>query len=106
MRLANESSKPVSVFKGKKLISFQVVSLGRGNGYTTSTKCLYYGNHDDIELRVNALIFFLSRLLVTVAAMAIPSVPSASIMTTIMILTSMNIPVEDIALLLAVEWYL
>ena len=46
------------------------------------------------------------RLLVTVAAMAIPSVPSASIMTTIMILTSMNIPVEDIALLLAIEWYL
>jgi len=46
------------------------------------------------------------RLLVTIAAMAIPSVPSASIMTTIMILTSMNIPVEDIALLLAIEWYL
>lgn len=53
---------------------------------------------------INIHIIF--RLLVTVAAMAIPSVPSASIMTTIMILTSMNIPMEDIALLLAVEWYL
>ncbi|XP_052782346.1 excitatory amino acid transporter-like [Mya arenaria] len=45
-------------------------------------------------------------LLVTISAMAIPSVPSASIMTTIMVLSSMNIPAEDIALLLAIEWYL
>lgn len=57
----------------------------------------------DIDI---VLCCYIDRLLVTVAAMAIPSVPSASIMTTIMILTSMNIPVDDIALLLAVEWYL
>lgn len=45
-------------------------------------------------------------LLTSVASMAIPSVPSASIVTLIMILTSMNIPVHAIALLLAVEWFL
>ena len=38
--------------------------------------------------------------------MAIPAVPSASIVTIIMILTSLDIPADAVALLLAIEWFL
>ena len=40
------------------------------------------------------------------SALAIPSVPSASIVTIVMILSSLSIPVEPIALLLAVDFFL
>ena len=54
----------------------------------------------------DSLCFCLVRILTAVAAMAIPSVPSASIVTLVIILTSLNIPANDIALLFAVEWFL
>ena len=38
--------------------------------------------------------------------MAIPSVPSAGIVTIIMILTSIGKPADGVALLLAIEWFL
>ncbi|KAJ8309688.1 hypothetical protein KUTeg_011553 [Tegillarca granosa] len=47
-----------------------------------------------------------STFLTAVAVMALPSVPSSSIVTLVMILTSLNIPSHDIALLFAVEWFL
>jgi len=50
--------------------------------------------------------YFFSRILSTVASLAIPSVPSASIVTIVMILTSLNVSIEPIALLLAVEFLL
>ncbi|WAR27246.1 EAA3-like protein [Mya arenaria] len=50
----------------------------------------------------NAICIVLS----TVASLAIPSVPSASIVSIVMILTSLNIPAEAVALLLAVDFFL
>ncbi|XP_041379251.1 excitatory amino acid transporter 1-like [Gigantopelta aegis] len=45
-------------------------------------------------------------ILTSVAAFAIPSVPSASIVTLLIILTSLGYPTNGISLLFAVEWYL
>ncbi|XP_013402997.1 excitatory amino acid transporter 2-like [Lingula anatina] len=44
--------------------------------------------------------------LTTVACMALPSVPSSSIVTIVILLTSLNLPVQEIALLFTVEWLL
>ena len=38
--------------------------------------------------------------------MAVPAVPSSSIVTVVIILTSLNVPSDDVALLIAVEWFL
>ena len=51
-------------------------------------------------------VFLYFRILTTVSTLAIPSVPSSSIVTIIMILTSMKVPTHPIALLLAVEFFL
>lgn len=45
-------------------------------------------------------------LLTAIASLALPSVPSSSIVTLIMVLSSMNIPVHAVSLLFAVEWFL
>ena len=46
------------------------------------------------------------RLLTSIASKTIPPVPSASVVTVIMILTSCDIPADAVALLLAIEWFL
>ncbi|KAK6194908.1 hypothetical protein SNE40_000441 [Patella caerulea] len=48
------------------------------------------------------IVIFLTSIIGT----AIPSVPSASIVSLIIILTSLNIPIHQVALLFAVEWFL
>lgn len=45
-------------------------------------------------------------VLTTVSAMALPSVPSASIVTLVMILSTLGLPPENLGLLFAVEWFL
>ena len=46
------------------------------------------------------------RLSTSIASKAISAVPSASVVTVIMILTSCDIPADAVALLLAIEWFL
>lgn len=50
-----------------------------------------------------AMLFF--SILATVGSLAIPSVPSASIVTLLILLSSLNIRAVNIGLILAVEWY-
>ena len=45
-------------------------------------------------------------ILTGMATLALPSIPSSSIVTLVMVLTSLNIPAGHISLLFAVEWYL
>ncbi|KAJ8313454.1 hypothetical protein KUTeg_008995 [Tegillarca granosa] len=61
-------------------------------------------NADGSALYITSAAIFIGN--VSVAVMALPSVPSSSIVTLVMILTSLNIPSHDIALLFAVEWFL
>ena len=46
------------------------------------------------------------RLLTSIASKTITAVPSSSVVTVIMILTSCDIPADAVALLLAIEWFL
>ncbi|XP_053403402.1 excitatory amino acid transporter-like [Mercenaria mercenaria] len=96
----NKIDKRISRF----VIPFSVTISCNGSALYIAGACVFIANLTGTSLALGDVL--LIWLLVTVAAMAIPSVPSASIMTTIMILSSMNIPMDDIALLLAVEWYL
>ncbi|XP_060600908.1 excitatory amino acid transporter-like [Ruditapes philippinarum] len=96
----NKIDKRISRF----VIPFSVTISCNGSALYISGATVFIANLTNTSLTIGDVL--LIWLLVTVAAMAIPSVPSASIMTTIMILSSMNIPMDDIALLLAVEWYL
>lgn len=96
----NKIDKRISRF----VIPFSVTISCNGSALYIAGATVFIANLTGTKLTIGDVL--LIWLLVTVAAMAIPSVPSASIMTTIMILSSMNIPMDDIALLLAVEWYL
>ncbi|XP_053405000.1 excitatory amino acid transporter-like [Mercenaria mercenaria] len=96
----NRIDKRISRF----VVPFSVTISCNGSALYISGATMFIANLTGTDLTFGDVL--LIWLLVTVAAMAIPPVPSASIMTTIMILTSMNIPVDDIALLLAIEWYL
>ncbi|KAL5004084.1 hypothetical protein ScPMuIL_017540 [Solemya velum] len=78
-------------------------------------------NSDGSALFITAAAVFLGRLsghsldgtemcivviLTTVMAMALPAVPSSSLVTLVMIMTSLNIPADNVGILFAVEWYL
>lgn len=104
MLTACENKNKIDKRVARFTIPFSVTISCNGSALYIAGATVFVGHLAGFPLTAGD--YLLIWLLVTVAAMAIPSVPSASIMTTIMILTSMNIPVEDIALLLAVEWYL
>ncbi|XP_053386621.1 excitatory amino acid transporter 3-like [Mercenaria mercenaria] len=96
----NRIDKRVSRF----VIPFSVTINRSGSALYISGATVFVANVTGTELHIGDIL--LIWLLVTVVAMAIPAVPSASIVTTIMVLSSLNIPVDDVALLVAVEWYL
>ncbi|KAL4220033.1 Excitatory amino acid transporter 2 [Mactra antiquata] len=96
----NRIDKRISRF----VIPFSVTISCNGSALYIAGATVFVANLAGVPLTLGDILMIW--IMVTVAAMAIPSVPSASIMTTVMVLTSMNIPVDDIALLLAIEWYL
>lgn len=86
------------------VIPFSITLSANGSAIFISCSCLFLSSISGVPTTVGSvlIISFLS----TMSALAIPGVPSASIVTIVMILTSLNIPVEAIALLLAVEFLL
>ena len=51
--------------------------------------------------------FLLSvRLTATAAAIGAAGIPSAGVVTMVMVLTAVNLPTKDIGLILAVDWFL
>lgn len=86
------------------VISFCVTLSANGSAVFIACSCLFIANLTGHTPNVGDVIVI--GLLVTVSSLAIPSVPSASIVTIIMILSSVDIPAESIALLLALEFLL
>ncbi|KAK3580084.1 hypothetical protein CHS0354_001218 [Potamilus streckersoni] len=86
------------------VIPFSVTLSCNGGAVYIASSCIFIANLTGSSTSIGDILMI--GLLTTIAAMAVPSVPSASVMAVVMILTSMSIPVGDIALLLAVEWYL
>ena len=50
--------------------------------------------------------YFLFSLTATCAAIGAAAIPSAGLVTMLMVLTSVGLPVEDVSLILAVDWFL
>ncbi|KAL3846709.1 hypothetical protein ACJMK2_017676 [Sinanodonta woodiana] len=86
------------------VIPFSVTLSCNGGAVYIASSCIFIANLTGSSTSVGDILMI--GLLTTIAAMAVPSIPSASVMAVVMILTSMSIPAGDIALLLAVEWYL
>ncbi|KAH3803562.1 excitatory amino acid transporter 2-like isoform X2 [Dreissena polymorpha] len=86
------------------VIPFSIALSANGSAVFIACSCLFISNFTGTypSADIIATVGVLSAL----AALAIPSVPSASIVTILMILTTLLIPVEPIALLLAVEFFL
>jgi len=104
MLIACEEKNKIDKRIARFVVPFSVTISCNGSALYIAAATTFLANLSGIPLTFGDIL--LIWLLVTIAAMAIPSVPSASIMTTLMILTAMNIPADDIALLLAIEWYL
>ncbi|XP_052782586.1 excitatory amino acid transporter-like [Mya arenaria] len=86
------------------VIPFSVTVSANGSAVFIACSCLFISNFSGNFPSID--IVFTTGVLSTVASLAIPSVPSASIVSIVMILTSLNIPAEAVALLLAVDFFL
>ncbi|KAL4219748.1 hypothetical protein ACF0H5_020162 [Mactra antiquata] len=86
------------------VIPFSVTLSANGSAVFIACSCLFISNISGFPPNIGTILMV--GVLAAVSSLAIPSVPSASIVTIIMILTSLNIPVDSIALLLAVEFIL
>ncbi|PVD18321.1 hypothetical protein C0Q70_20870 [Pomacea canaliculata] len=86
------------------VIPFCVTLNADGSALYITSAAIFIAQLTGVGVGVSDVIII--GVLTAVAAMAIPSVPSASIVTLVVILTSLNIPANDIALLFAVEWFL
>lgn len=96
----NNIDKRVSRF----VIPFCVTLNSDGSAFYISTAAVFIANLTGTHLSVADYIVIC--ILTGMATLALPSIPSSSIVTLVMVLTSLNIPAGHISLLFAVEWYL
>ncbi|KAL5004873.1 hypothetical protein ScPMuIL_018329 [Solemya velum] len=86
------------------VIPFCVTLNADGSAVYIVTAAMFVGNMYGGVLGTGDIV--LIGILVTFLSLALPSVPSSSIVVLVMLLTSLNIPSSGVALLFAVEWYL
>ncbi|XP_064596700.1 excitatory amino acid transporter 2-like [Liolophura sinensis] len=81
------------------VVPFSVTLSANGSALFITASAIFIGQINQIEMDAG-------KVLTAIAVMALPPVPSSSIVVIIIILETLSFPVEDVALLLAVEWYL
>ncbi|XP_048730939.2 excitatory amino acid transporter-like [Ostrea edulis] len=96
----NKVNKRVSRF----VIPFCVTLNADGSALFITAAAMFIANITGQSLTFGDVVVI--GLLTAIAILALPSVPSSSIVTLIMILSSLKIPVEAVSLLFAVEWFL
>ncbi|XP_064600954.1 excitatory amino acid transporter-like [Liolophura sinensis] len=98
--VSNKIDKRVSRY----VVPFCVTLNADGSALYITAAALFVatvtGNSPDVSTTIIVVV------LTTVAGLAIPSVPSSSIVTLVVILSSINIPAEAIGFLFTVEWFL
>ncbi|CAH1787037.1 unnamed protein product [Owenia fusiformis] len=96
--------KKVDERVSKFVIPFCVTLNADGSALYITSAAIFIGQLSGVDMNVGKILII--GILTAVACLALPSVPSSSIVTLVIILTTLNIPTEDISLLFAVEWYL
>ncbi|CAC5415175.1 SLC1A2 [Mytilus coruscus] len=96
----NKIDKRVSRF----VIPFCVTLNADGSALFISAAAVFLATITGMSL--SAADYIIICMLTGFATLALPSIPSSSIVTLVMVLTSLNIPAGQISLLFAVEWYL
>lgn len=96
----NKIDKRVSRF----VIPFCVTLNADGSALFISAAAVFLATITGMSL--SAADYIVICILTGFATLALPSIPSSSIVTLVMVLTSLNIPAGQISLLFAVEWYL
>ncbi|XP_061178438.1 excitatory amino acid transporter-like [Saccostrea echinata] len=96
----NNIDKRVSRF----VIPFCVTLNADGSALFITAAAMFIANITGQSLSFGDVVII--GLLTAIASLALPSVPSSSIVTLIMILSSLKIPVEAVSLLFAVEWFM
>nr|XP_022336994.1 excitatory amino acid transporter-like [Crassostrea virginica]XP_022336995.1 excitatory amino acid transporter-like [Crassostrea virginica] len=96
----NRIDKRISRF----VIPFCVTLNADGSALFITAAAMFIANITGQSLTFGEVVIV--GLLTAIASLALPSVPSSSIVTLIMVLSSLNIPVHAVSLLFAVEWFL
>ncbi|OWF47182.1 excitatory amino acid transporter-like [Mizuhopecten yessoensis] len=104
MLSACENHQNVDRRVSRFVVPLCVALNANGSAMFITSAAIFVGTVAGIDLNVGDII--LIGILTAVCVMALPPVPSASLVALVMILTSMNIPADSISLLFAVEWYL
>ncbi|VDN09212.1 unnamed protein product [Dibothriocephalus latus] len=75
-----------------------------GTALYEAVACIFIAQINEITLSIGQLITI--SITATLAAIGAASVPSAGLVTMVLVLTSVGLPVNDITLILAVDWML
>ncbi|KAL5013714.1 hypothetical protein ScPMuIL_007984 [Solemya velum] len=85
-------------------VPFAAALMRIGSAQFITLSCLYLARINNMEL--NAADVVLVWILTTASSLAIPGIPSASIVTIMIILDSASVSAANIGLLIALEWYM
>ncbi|KAH9491817.1 hypothetical protein Btru_029579 [Bulinus truncatus] len=96
----NGVSHPVSAF----VIPMSVTLHADGSALYIASSVLFLAQTSGLGVSVGDIV--VTGVLSSVLSLAIPPVPSSSIVTIVIIMTSLNFPLQGVALLFAVEWLL
>ncbi|VDN97087.1 unnamed protein product [Rodentolepis nana] len=75
-----------------------------GTALYEAVACIFIAQINDFNLSIGQLVTI--SITATLAAIGAASVPSAGLVTMVMVLTSVGLPIDDIALIIAVDWML
>lgn len=67
---------------------------------------LFFLRDADLKVKGPCRLLSLSSMTATLASVGAASIPSAGLVTMLLILTAVGLPTEDISLLIAVDWLL
>lgn len=100
MEYKNKIDKRISRF----VVPFSSALNKSGSALYIAASCVFICQLEGVETNFPKVLIII--ILTSLSTFAVPSVPSAGIVTIIILLTAMKIPTDAVSLLLAIEWFL
>lgn len=100
MEKRNKIDKRISRF----VVPFSSALNKSGSALYIAASCVFICQLEHVDTDAAQVLIII--ILTALSTFAVPSVPSAGIVTIIILLTAMNIPTKAVGLLMAVEWFL